>query len=95
MKFQHWIDDTPTCDHEDARGRYEVIGQFRSSNGIVQAKVLAQTTDAREWQRIMEAIETLGSLNFGLDNLPKRPDGTLAYGIDLVGHRVEYVFPGR
>ncbi len=94
MKFQHWIDDAPTIDHEDADGRHEVIGQFRSSNGIVQAKVLAATSDPRDWQRIMEAIETLGSLNFGLDNLPRRANGTLAYGIDLVGHRVEYVFPG-
>lgn len=92
MRLEHWIDDIPTPDHED--GRYEIIGQFRVPEGLVQAKVLAATSDPAAWKRIMEAIETMGSLNFGLANLAPERDGTRRYGIDMVGHRVEYVFPG-
>jgi len=72
-------------------GRYEVIGRFEVPQGLVQAKVLASTSDSAEWRRIMEAIETIGSLNLDLDHLQKTSDGCLSYGIDLVGHRIEYL----
>jgi len=88
----HWIDDQPAMFHED--GRYEVIGRFAVPQGFVQAKVLASTSDSAEWRRIMEAIETIGSLNLDLDRLQPSSDGSLSYGIDLVGHRIEYLIEG-
>ena len=93
MKFQNWIDDIPSPNHED--GRTEVIGLFEFAEGVVQARIQARTSDPAAWKRIMEAIETVGNLNLGLDTLPREPDGSYRYGIDLVGHRVEYVVPPR
>ena len=75
-------------------GKIEILGVFALAVGERQGRIRADTRDPRTWQRIREAIETLGSLNLDFDDFVRDPDGSYRYGIDLVGHRVEYVFDG-
>jgi hypothetical protein len=89
LRLLNWIDDSPSRNH--AEQCFELVGLFDLPEGARQIRVQAATPDPAAWRRIMEAIETLGSLNLALENLPILSDRTRRYGIDLVGHRIEYV----